>query len=83
MECFGCGSATVSERSERTAQGYRRFRCRACDCVARTPLLVAGGRVAAHMGKRIPLPGSTLPCRSNTMLNTTHSQTPISGHELA
>jgi transposase-like protein len=30
MECVGCGSATVSERSERTAQGYRRFRCRAC-----------------------------------------------------
>jgi hypothetical protein len=26
----GCGSAAVSERSERTAQGYRRFRCRAC-----------------------------------------------------
>ena len=30
MECVGCGSAAVSERSERTAQGYRRFRCRAC-----------------------------------------------------
>ena len=30
MECAGCGSAAVSERSERTAQGYRRFRCRAC-----------------------------------------------------
>jgi putative transposase len=30
MECIGCGSAAVSERSERTAQGYRRFRCRAC-----------------------------------------------------
>jgi hypothetical protein len=29
-ECVGCGSATVSERSECTAQGYRRFRCRAC-----------------------------------------------------
>jgi putative transposase len=29
MGCIGCGSA-VSERSERTAQGYRRFRCRAC-----------------------------------------------------
>ena len=30
MECIGCGSAAVSERSECTAQGYRRFRCRAC-----------------------------------------------------
>jgi hypothetical protein len=30
MECVGCGSAAVSERSERTAQGYHRFRCRAC-----------------------------------------------------
>jgi transposase-like protein len=30
MGCIGCGSAAVSERSERTAQGYRRFRCRAC-----------------------------------------------------
>jgi hypothetical protein len=27
-ECIGCGSAAVTERSERTAQGYRRFRCR-------------------------------------------------------
>ena len=30
MECLGCGSAAVSERSDRTAQGYRRFRCRTC-----------------------------------------------------
>ena len=30
MECVGCGSAAVSERSECTAQGYRRFRCRTC-----------------------------------------------------
>jgi putative transposase len=30
MGCIGCGSAAVSERSERTAQGYRRFRCRTC-----------------------------------------------------
>jgi hypothetical protein len=30
MGCIGCGSVAVSERSERTAQGYRRFRCRAC-----------------------------------------------------
>jgi hypothetical protein len=29
MECVGCGSAAVLERSECTAQGYRRFRCRA------------------------------------------------------
>jgi putative transposase len=25
-----CGSETITERSERTAQGYRRFRCRSC-----------------------------------------------------
>src|SRR3954453_12512862 len=30
MRCIGCGSEAVTERSERTAQGYRRFRCRAC-----------------------------------------------------
>src|ERR1700731_2949513 len=30
MGCVGCGSAAVSERNERTAQGSRRFRCRAC-----------------------------------------------------
>jgi hypothetical protein len=30
MECVGCGSALVSERSECTARGYRRFRCRTC-----------------------------------------------------
>jgi hypothetical protein len=28
--CIGCGSAAISERRERTVQGYRRFRCRAC-----------------------------------------------------
>ena len=30
MRCLECGSSTVSERSERTVQGYRRFRCRTC-----------------------------------------------------
>src|SRR6187551_737580 len=30
MRCLGCGSAAVTERAERTAQGYRRFRCREC-----------------------------------------------------
>jgi putative transposase len=30
MKCIGCASAAVSEQSERTAQGYRQFRCRAC-----------------------------------------------------
>ncbi len=30
MRCLACGSEAVSERPERTAQGYRRFRCRAC-----------------------------------------------------
>ena len=30
MRCVTCGSEAVTERPERTAQGYRRFRCRAC-----------------------------------------------------
>src|SRR3954466_893740 len=30
MDCVACGSAAVTERPERTAQGYRRFRCRNC-----------------------------------------------------
>lgn len=30
MRCVECGSEAVGERPEHTAQGYRRFRCRAC-----------------------------------------------------
>jgi len=30
MDCVTCGSAAVTERPERTARGYRRFRCRDC-----------------------------------------------------
>ena len=30
MRCVGCGSAGVTERPDRTAQGHRRFRCRVC-----------------------------------------------------
>ena len=30
MECVDCGSAEVTERRDRTVQGCRRFRCRAC-----------------------------------------------------
>jgi putative transposase len=30
MQCLSCGLANVAERPERTGQGYRRFRCRAC-----------------------------------------------------
>src|SRR4051812_23863671 len=30
MCCIACGSVRVTEWPERTAQGYRRFRCRAC-----------------------------------------------------
>src|SRR5580704_7813254 len=30
MDCVGCGSAAVTERADRTVQGYRRFRCRDC-----------------------------------------------------
>jgi transposase-like protein len=28
MRCPACGSTVIRERPERTAQGYRRFRCR-------------------------------------------------------
>ncbi len=31
MECVDYSSAEVTERRDHTAQGYRRFRCRACD----------------------------------------------------
>ena len=30
MRCIECGSEAVTERLERTAQGYKRFRCRIC-----------------------------------------------------
>jgi transposase-like protein len=30
MDCVGCSSAAITERPDLTAQGYRRFRCRAC-----------------------------------------------------
>jgi transposase-like protein len=30
MRCIVCDTADVSERPDRTARGYRRFRCRAC-----------------------------------------------------
>jgi putative transposase len=31
MNCVGCGSASVAEPCDVTAQGYKRFRCRDCD----------------------------------------------------
>jgi putative transposase len=30
MDCPHCGSAATTERSDRTALGYRKFRCRHC-----------------------------------------------------
>ncbi len=30
MDCVACGSAAVTKRPDRTAQGYSRFRCRDC-----------------------------------------------------
>ena len=30
MRCVACDSSAISERPERTTQGYRRFRCRTC-----------------------------------------------------
>src|SRR5882757_3770447 len=31
MDCLGCSSGAVTERSDLTEQDYRRFRCRDCD----------------------------------------------------
>src|ERR1700749_4408060 len=31
MQCVRCGSDAVTERPERTTQGYKRFRCDVCD----------------------------------------------------
>jgi putative transposase len=31
MECIACRGTAITERSDRTAHGYRRFRCRECD----------------------------------------------------
>jgi putative transposase len=30
MRCIACDAEEISERPERTTQGYRRFRCHAC-----------------------------------------------------
>src|SRR5918998_692987 len=30
MDCVACGSPAAAEQPERTARGYRRFRCREC-----------------------------------------------------
>ena len=30
MRCVACDSSAITRRPERTAHGYRRFRCRAC-----------------------------------------------------
>ena len=30
MDCVACGSSAVTKRPDRTARGYRRFRCREC-----------------------------------------------------
>jgi putative transposase len=30
LECIACGGTAITERSDRTARGYRRFRCREC-----------------------------------------------------
>ncbi len=40
MKCVACGGAAISERPERTAQGYRRFRCRDCGSSSTNELVV-------------------------------------------
>jgi putative transposase len=32
MECPHCHSAAITERADVTTRGYRRFRCRTCEC---------------------------------------------------
>lgn len=48
MRCVECSSAAVTERPERTAQGYRRFRCRSGSIrkcgVPTLPLVPRGGK---------------------------------------
>ena len=56
MRCLTCGSAGVAERLERTAQGYRRFRCRACGKQFNER---SGGQL-----NRIHPPTATLPVRT-------------------
>ena len=55
MDCVACGSAAATERPERTARGYRRFRCRDCgkQCNERSGTLLnqvqyPGAVAAAH-----------------------------------
>ena len=54
MNCVGCGCAAVTERPDLTAQGYRRFRCRACGtAVQRAQRRCPQSRVAAERHHRV------------------------------
>ena len=53
MNCIGCGSAAVTERSDLTAQGYRRFRCRECGKQFNERVAVPQSGVAAEQHHRL------------------------------
>ena len=60
MRCVECGSDAMTERPERTAQGYRRFRCRACGKQIKNPAPRGGvfGEVSHYPPLAIETPGS-------------------------
>ncbi len=61
MQCIECGSAAVTERSERTAQGCRRFRCRTPNLRDPERLAELARACAAH--QRIAIPGEAMTAR--------------------
>src|SRR5215216_1744005 len=77
MRCIECGSEAVTERPERTAQGYRRFRCRACGKqfkrrvlrLMRENNLLAPSRVGTPRGPRTH-DGTIIPETVDTMWGT-------------
>lgn len=61
MDCVACGSAKMTERPERTAQSYRRFRCQTCGAAVQRalwhrsePRPVSIGHGRAERGYNIP-----------------------------
>jgi putative transposase len=63
MECVDCGSAAISERRDRTAQGLRRFRCRACgrsEIMAVRGIQVSQEAVRDWETKLLPVMGDAL-----------------------
>ena len=63
MDCVYCGSASVTERPEVTARGYRRFRCRGC----RRQFNERSGGLLNRTG--LPSDGKRVRHRKNAYLN--------------